>query len=84
MYMYTNMAFWTEKSVLFIEVSLFQGVLIRGVPLLNVSMKMLQNIRTTRHHISYQYLYWMTSLYSVQRQLDTVWQLFVLYWRDGA
>ena len=31
--MYTNMAFGTAKSVLFIEVSSFQGVLIREVPL---------------------------------------------------
>ena len=30
---YTNMAFGTAKSVLFIEVSSFQGVLIRVVPL---------------------------------------------------
>ena len=29
---YTNMVFGTAKGVLFIEVSLFQGVLIRGVP----------------------------------------------------
>ena len=31
--LYTNMAFGTAKSVLFIEVSSYQGVLIRGVPL---------------------------------------------------
>ena len=31
--LYTNMAFGTTKSVLFIEVSSFQGVLIRGAPL---------------------------------------------------
>ena len=29
--LYTNMVFGTAKSVLFIEVSSFQGVLIRGV-----------------------------------------------------
>ena len=31
--LYTNLAFGIAKSVLFIEVYTFQGVLIRGVPL---------------------------------------------------
>jgi len=31
--MYANIAIAAEKFVMFIEVSLFQGVLIRGVPL---------------------------------------------------
>ena len=36
--LYTNMAFGTAKSVLFIEVSSFQGVLIRGVLLYNITV----------------------------------------------
>ena len=36
--MYTNKAFGTVKCVLFIEVSLFQGLLIGGVPLYSSSL----------------------------------------------
>ena len=48
------MEFGTAKSVLFIKVSSFQGVLIRGVPLYLYCVEMLCDLNTSLiHHTSY-------------------------------